>query len=311
VHDATNIFRELAPLLRVRPDLDHICRFGSQWTSRHDPDLEGCAPFHIVTKGQCLLDAADNIGLLLKAGDIAILPHGGPHTVRALHGAAESKHAVRVERRLHDQITVKTNVRGDHDTELICGRLIFEHAHNNLVFAALPPVITFFGADAADAVRLRAIVTTIQSELAEDRFGAAPIACALASSLMMYVLRSHFESKAAGIGILALLARNQTARVLSALLAEIDRAWSLDELAKVANTSRATLVRLFRKSVNVPPLMFLSELRLTLARHHILASNKPLVTIADEIGYQSETAFSRAYHRRFGVAPGADRKGRI
>jgi AraC-like DNA-binding protein len=31
--------------------------------------------------------------------------------------------------------------------------------------------------------------------------------------------------------------------------------------------------------------------------------------IAEEIGYQSESAFSRAYNRRFGVSPGSERKG--
>jgi len=93
------------------------------------------------------------------------------------------------------------------------------------------------------------------------------------------------------------------------MLAEPARNWMLDELAARANTSRATLVRLFRSAANMAPLTFLAELRLTLARHRILASNTPLAEIAEEVGYQSETAFSRAYQRRFGIAPGADRKG--
>ena len=38
-----------------------------------------------------------------------------------------------------------------------------------------------------------------------------------------------------------------------------------------------------------------------------MASNIALVVIAEDVGYQSESAFSRAYHRRFGVTPGADR----
>jgi transcriptional regulator GlxA family with amidase domain len=43
----------------------------------------------------------------------------------------------------------------------------------------------------------------------------------------------------------------------------------------------------------------------------MLATSTPLAAIAEEVGYQSETAFSRAYRRRFGVAPGADRRGEI
>ena len=49
MYDAAEIFNELAPLLRVRPQLQQICRFGAQWSSEHEPEPEGWAPFHIVT----------------------------------------------------------------------------------------------------------------------------------------------------------------------------------------------------------------------------------------------------------------------
>ena len=83
--------------------------------------------------------------------------------------------------------------------------------------------------------------------------------------------------------------------------------WTLDELAEHALTSRATLVRLFRKAVDVPPLAFLADLRLNLARHRLRATAAPLALIAEEVGYSSETAFSRVYHRRFGRPPGSER----
>ena len=84
---------------------------------------------------------------------------------------------------------------------------------------------------------------------------------------------------------------------------------SLILLVGAAGLEPATLVRHFRNAVHAPPFAFLTELRLSLARHRMLATNAPLAVIAEEVGYQSNTAFSRAYHRRFGVAPGAHRKG--
>src|SRR3979490_1758873 len=38
MYDAAEIFNELAPLLRVRPQLQQICRFGAQWSSQHEPE---------------------------------------------------------------------------------------------------------------------------------------------------------------------------------------------------------------------------------------------------------------------------------
>lgn len=309
--DDADIFRELAPMLRVRPELQAICRFGAQWASGHEAERHRWAPFHIVTLGGCLLDAGDHIGIPLQAGDVAVLPHGSPHTVRALPMAGGSASVLRVYRRLHDEVVVKTNVEGEPDTKLICGRLCFKHAHDNLVLAALPAVVVLKSTAGPDAVRLRHFVDAIHAELEEDRLGAALIAATLASSLMMIVLRTQLESQREANGILALLARRQTARALAAMLAEPGRGWTLDELAKRASTSRATLVRLFRNAVRAAPLAFLAELRLSLARHRMLATSTPLAVIAEEVGYQSVTAFSRAYRRRFGVAPGADRRGEI
>jgi len=85
----------------------------------------------------------------------------------------------------------------------------------------------------------------------------------------------------------------------------------LDELVDLAGASRSTLVRQFQTTVNMAPLSFLGELRLALARHRILATSEPIAAIAEGVGYQSETAFRRAYHRRFGVPPGADRRGEV
>lgn len=115
---------------------------------------------------------------------------------------------------------------------------------------------------------------------------------------MLIAFALHFESEHEGKGILALLSRRQTARALAGMLTEPARAWTLDELADAANTSRATLVRLFQRAVQASPLAFLSELRLTLARHRIRTTKTASALIGEAVGYQSESAFSRAYRRR-------------
>ena len=96
---------------------------------------------------------------------------------------------------------------------------------------------------------------------------------------------------------------------MAAVLEDPSRAWTLDELATHANASRASLVRLFRKTAQVSPLAFLTELRLELARHKLSESARPIAAIAAEVGYQSESAFSRAFQLRYGMRPGEARHG--
>ena len=307
MYEDADIYRALAPLLRVRPELQQLCEFSGQWASIHTQEPTRWAPFHIVTRGECLLDVGSEVSIHLKVGDIAVLLHGGQHVVRAMPTTSDATAPVRVQRRLHDELTIKSNIAGEPDTKLICGRCCFEHGIDNLVLAALPAVMILAPDTARDGERLRGITVAMCNELEDDRLGSAIVAASLASSLMLLVLRAHFEAAPTNVGIFALLAKPQTARALSAMLANPAQSWTLDALAGVAMTSRATLVRLFQKAVDAAPLAYLSELRLGLARHRIMASNIALVVIAEDVGYQSESSFSRAYQRRFGVTPGTDR----
>ncbi len=305
-----DIFAGLSPLLRVRPELEELCQFGAQWASPHEPAEAGWAPFHVITQGRCLLDVAEHKGVALKAGDVAVLPHGGGHTIRAASPGAAARPLV-TRRQLDNGLILKTNVEGEAETQLICGRLRFVQAHDNMVLAALPSLVVVEGDRSQDAARISQLVTAMREELAEDRLGAVTVASDLATALVTIVLRAHFERAQATPGVLSLMTQRQTGRVLAAMLADPARPWTLDELAAEAATSRATLVRLFQKATGAAPLAFLAELRLSLAQRRLVSSRASLAEIAEESGYQSESAFSRAYSRRFGVTPGATRKGAL
>jgi AraC family transcriptional regulator, activator of mtrCDE len=309
-HESFDALSALAPLLRVRPELQTLCRFGEPWVSPHTPEPAGWAPFHLVTAGTCVLDMQGAEPIVLSAGDIVLLPHGNAHVVRGStvsRGVAETA-GINVRDTSAIQIRFNTD---QPETELICGRLSFEQPHGNLARAALPPVIVLRTADDASVVRLHALLIAIREELDAAAPGARAICSDLASALLVMVLRVHFQRRAPQEGLLRLLSQRQTARAVIAMLEDPARAWSLDDLAATANTSRATLVRDFRKLAQVAPLEFLAELRLGLARQSLSASNRPLADIAVEAGYQSQSAFSRAFQRRFNLAPSEIRQSHV
>jgi AraC family transcriptional activator of mtrCDE len=303
--DLPDALTGLAPLLRVRPELESLCRFGAQWASPHDPLAAGWAPFHLIARGSCMLDVAGTPPILLEAGDVAVLPHGDAHTTRGVATPIGTRTTANLLARHNEAILVKSN--GD-ETELVCGRLWFEQAHENLIFATLPPVIVVRTGQHADAGRLGHLMAAIRDELEAARAGAGAIAADLASALLVMILRAHFDREPADTGLLGLLTQRQSARTVGAMLAALDRPWTLDELAAHAGASRATLVRIFQKTAGMAPLAFLAELRLGLARRKLLAGNGSLAEIAAEVGYQSESAFSRAFQRRYDMRPGEARR---
>jgi AraC family transcriptional activator of mtrCDE len=305
---AVDVLSSLAPLLRVRPELESICQFGQQWASPHKPEVDGWVPFHLVTRGTCQIDRPGEAPERLSAGDIAVLPHGGAHVVRGTTTPATVTSVPGLRRIETAAILIKTNVDGEPEAELICGRLRFELARQNLVLAALPSIIVLRAADGVDMARLQQMMSGVRDELVEDQPGAAAIATDLASALMVLVLRLYVAQQKISTGLLGLLGQRQAARAAIAMIEQPERAWTLDELADVAGASRATLVRLFQKAVNAAPLEFLTDLRLNLARRKLAAGSASMIEIAIAVGYQSESAFSRAFSRHFGIPPSAARQ---
>jgi transcriptional regulator GlxA family with amidase domain len=97
-------------------------------------------------------------------------------------------------------------------------------------------------------------------------------------------------------------------RALAAMRAEPTRRFSMLELARLAGASRSNFVRLFTRAVGATPSAWLTTHRLELARQLLAETNQGLAEIASRSGYASEFGLSRAFKRRFGVAPSVFRR---
>jgi AraC family transcriptional activator of mtrCDE len=292
----------IAPLFRVRPEIQDVCRFALQWEVVHEAEPAGFAQFHIVTNGSCLLERYSGETFMLEAGSILLLPQGDSHVVRSASRGGGSGAPIRTE--YNNAIRIKTNTRDASDTEMICGRLRLDGALYSLVIAALPKVIVLSLSRKDMFDRMRMLVQAIDEELQAAGPGAATIATELATALFVIMLRLHFEQSAASSGIIRLLASSSSTRAVTAMLRAPAHPWTLDELAAEAHVSRATLVRMFRREGDIPPLGFLSELRLGLARHRLGSTTGTLAQLAAAVGYDSESAFARAFRKRYGISPG-------
>jgi AraC family transcriptional regulator, activator of mtrCDE len=296
----------LAPLLRVRPHLDDVCSFGGAWAAPHEPEPARQAYFHLVTRGRATLRRPGGATLQVAAGDILLLPRGDAHTLHSAGPYPDPRLPVAI--RQQHALRFKTTVGAEPDVELICGRLAFEAAPQNLIVTALPDLLVLSVGAAPLATRFQPLLVGIREELNDIRAGAVAVAGNLASALFMMMLRAHLEASAPAEGLLRLLGQPLTARAVLAMVRDPGHAWTLDALASVAVASRASLVRAFRKAAGVAPLEFLTDLRLGLAHHRLRTEAVPLDRLAAEIGYQSAAALSRAFLRKYGVRPGHARQ---
>ncbi|WP_210419006.1 AraC family transcriptional regulator [Bradyrhizobium sp. NAS80.1] len=299
--EAAELLKAMVPLFRIRPVIDDSCRFGGSWESLHAPNGRGWAQFHMVTRGSCVVERPGLGPQRLEAGDILLLPHGDSHLVRSRVGGVAGRMSTEVRNGVRQRATVDAQI----DTELLCGRFLFETSDENPLIAVLPDEIVLRTANEPLLERFRHLLIDIREELDTGRVGSEMVVADLARALFVMMLRDHLADRASGNGTVSLLQDRTTARVVLAILNDLARDWTLDEMAAIAISSRATLVRAFRKHAGIAPMTFLSDLRLTIARKRLAGTSDPIAKIASEVGYASEGALSKAIMRRYGMRPGA------
>jgi hypothetical protein len=76
-------------------------------------------------------------------------------------------------------------------------------------------------------------------------------------------------------------------------------------------TSRSVFADRFTTLVGRPPMQYLAQWRMQLAANRLLTGTAKVATIAEEVGYESEPAFSRAFRRQMGASPAAWRRARL
>jgi len=139
--------------------------------------------------------------------------------------------------------------------------------------------------------------------------GLQPMLAKLAELLFVEALRRYIELLPPdGNGWLAGLRDAQVGRALALIHGEPSRNWTVEELARGAAMSRSALAERFTSLVGESPMQYLTRWRLALAAQMLRSTKEPIVRIAERAGYESETAFNRAFKREFGTPPAGWRR---
>jgi AraC family transcriptional activator of mtrCDE len=134
---------------------------------------------------------------------------------------------------------------------------------------------------------------------------------ALSGAMFALVLRLASEGEDAPRGLLALAGHPRLAPALAALFNEPARHWSLPELARLCNMSRATLARQFEQTLGRSASDLLTDIRMAIAANELKKPSVSTGAVAETVGYQSEAAFQRAFKSHTGTTPAQWRKAQM
>lgn len=194
---------------------------------------------------------------------------------------------------------------GGNDAIAIGGAVTFSAGDADFLLDMLPAfMIVPRSSPSADAVTT--ILASMSGDLDRGRMGSAIVAGRLADVLLVEAIRAYAgRSDVVHLGLLAALSDVRIGRALRAIHADVARPWTVAGLAGVAGMSRAAFSAEFTRLVGRPPRSYVRVWRLTLARAALKRGDETVASVANRIGYTSQSAFGQAFRRAFGKSPKA------
>lgn len=273
------------------------------------PGVDHVIEYHVVTRGTCWGGIVNEQAMRLEAGDVIVFPQGDAHVISSDPGMRGQPSLDAFRTITHNRVPIALNINGGGEakTQLVCGFLGCDSKPFNPLLATLPRVIHLRGRDGDSLPRL---VELALAESTEPRAGGDCVLSKLSELLFVEVVRRYVaELPPEGVGWFAGLRDENIGRALAKLHQRPTHDWSLEELGKECGLSRSVLAERFAVLVGVPPMQYLARWRIQLAASLLRTGKASLAEIADQVGYGSEAALSRAFKREVGVAPAFYRRG--
>jgi AraC family transcriptional regulator, activator of mtrCDE len=291
----SDVLTSILRTLRLRVRLMSRGDYCGQWAL--DSGERNKATFHLVGRGELWLHCTSrDEPLLLREDDLLFF-----------HRPQWHQFSCSPQKRDRVLLGDKPDGKEAAVTTVICCVVEFEAGAHNLVLGSLPDMsIVQCRRDHASA-ELIALARHMLSEHDAETPGFEAVMERLAEALFIEVLRHHMR-QGNERGLLRALADPQIGQALSALHAEPGREWDVESLAGIAGMSRSHFARRFTECLETTPMHYLGEWRMQLADELLRDPRQSVARVAETLGFQTETAFRRAFKRVRKVGPGSVRR---
>lgn len=297
-----DVLRNVRLRSRVHGRMELTAPWGMSVTFQPDP------LFYVITRGSCVLEI-DRKRLSLSGGDFVFIPGGRPFTlrdsIRTRAVPAEQIYAARGGKCggvLH-------HGGGGAPTTLVAGRYIFECVTRSPIVGSLPALLHVKGDGGSATGWLASTMQFVAAELEAEQPGFETVASRLGDVLFVQALRAHLATlpEEQG-GWLRALVDPGIGPVLQRVHEAPEKPWTLEGLARAAGMSRSVFAARFKSVVGEAPLKYLTRWRMHRASELVAAGGATVGAIARAVGYETESAFGKAFRRYVGETPGAFRR---
>jgi len=284
------------------------------------PGAQHLIEYHVVKRGTCYGGLIGAPSIELCTGDVIVFPRGDAHVMSSAPNMRDQRHPSQqgdigeLVRMANEPPPFALKV-GDSgkpgDTrapqaEVVCGFLGCDARPFNPLIATLPRVLHVRASSEPKSAYLSSLIALTLAESTERRAGSECMLARLSELMFIEVVRLHLQTlPAEQDGWLSGLRDPVVGRALSLLHARPAYAWTLENLAQGACSSRSALAERFKQFVGQPPMQYLAQWRMQIAAGMLADGGANVGAVAYEVGYGSEAAFSRAFKKLVGIPPAA------
>jgi AraC-like DNA-binding protein len=237
--------------------------------------------------------------VLLHAGDCFLLPRGLPFRLAT---------DLSLEPVLYTDASVRLGMRSEAPevTEgaryIAGGHFALTGGHAEMILQSLPPIVHI--RRESDKAAMLWSLERMREELRDPQPGGSLIAQQLAYMMLIQALRLHLaDAASAGRGWLSALSDKHMSIAIASMHNDPGYPWTLQLLAERVGMSRSVFALRFRETVGATPMEYLTRWRMLLAADRLKNSSDGLGAIAQSLGYESESAFGKAFRRVMGCSP--------
>jgi AraC-like DNA-binding protein len=268
-------------------------------------------PFHIVAEGNCWVKAKADICQALSPGDIIIFPHGDAHILGDRLDQKPIPMAELLPAPPWQEPLILTYGGGGKISRLVCGFLQCEQLLLHPFLKSLPGFMHIQVFAEPTAPLLKTGIQQIIQEADCAQPGSVCLLTRLVELMFIEILRNYMQnSPNEQMGGILALNDPIIGQALNCIHEDPARPWTVSDLAKQVKVSRSALASRFTKLLGQPPMQYLTQWRLQLATYFLQNTDDTIAKIANQVGYESEAAFNRAFKRYAGNPPGAWRHHR-
>ena len=252
---------------------------------------------HIIEQGELVLriDGLAHVERVSR-GDAILLPRGDPHHIS---DAGDRAHATARPGASERDAPAPP----PEPARWLCGTFTIGDPHASHLLASLPAVIVLRGARGPALEGLEVARRMLLIEMQSPSQGSAVMIARILDLLFIQILRAWAAGTDPEPNWLAGALDPQIGPALFAIHRDPAHDWTVEQLARACSLSRSAFAARFAARVGKPPASYLAHVRLDAATGLLRDTSLPVTLIAENVGYASDAAFSRAFTRRYGVPP--------